>query len=98
MIPKEAFADIAAAMGVSCAFGYALRGIVDSNKKSNSEWFTDGLSADHDRWEDDPESTCDPAEKTEDKRCSTCRHSDISVLCEPCCSCDLDGRNWEAKG
>ena len=48
-------AAIAAVMAVSCAFGYVLRGIVDRDRKEHIEWFMNGLSADHDRWEDDPE-------------------------------------------
>lgn len=80
MIPKEAFAAIAAVMAVSCAFGYVLRGIVDSNRKSNSEWFDD-FSADHDRWENDPEPTLD---------CDSCMHKNTPWSDEPCNSCIFD--------
>lgn len=56
MIPREAFIALSLVMGVSCLFGYVLRGIVEKNRKTDSEWFFDGSEADHDRWEDDPET------------------------------------------
>ena len=37
MIPKEAFWSIAAVMGVSCAFGWVLRGITDKARRSHAE-------------------------------------------------------------
>lgn len=98
MIPKVAFAAIAAAMAVSCAFGYMLRGFIDSERKSDSEWFSDGLSADHDRWEDDPEPTCESVENpAEERLCVTCKCREFSFMREPCLSCGIERKNWEAK-
>lgn len=56
MIPKYAFVAISLIMAVSCAFGYMLKGLIDRERKSGSEWFFDASEADHDRWEDDPET------------------------------------------
>lgn len=90
MIPKEAFAAIAAVMAVSCAFGYVLRGIVDNARKTESEWFTDGLSADHDRWEDEPEPT---------KYCANCKHVFKPHTEEPCKGCNKSMHSrWERWG
>ena len=87
MIPKEAFAAIAAVMAVSCAFGYVIRGIIDRDRKDHSRWFYDGLSADHDRWEDDPEP----------RRCETCRHRSKTLFDDPCMSCSIADSKWEKK-
>ena len=88
MIPKEAFAAIAAVMVVSCAFGYVLRGIVDKGMKSDSEWFYGGSEADHDRWEDDPEPT---------NTCDTCKWDRVTLWNADCYKCN-DYDKWEAKG
>ena len=56
MIPREAFIALSLIMAISCAFGYMLKGLIDRERKSGSEWFYDGSEADHDRWEDDPET------------------------------------------
>lgn len=37
MIPKEVFWSIAAVMGVSCAFGWMLRGIIDKARRGHTE-------------------------------------------------------------
>ena len=87
MIPKEAFAAIAAVMVVSCAFGYVLRGIIENGRKSDSEWFYDGSEADHDRWEDDPVPT---------NTCDTCKHEKVPLWDEECAFCN-DYDKWEAK-
>lgn len=78
---------IASVMAVSCAFGYVLRGIVDNARKTESEWFTDGLSADHDRWEDEPVPTMP---------CRGCLHEETSMFDEPCLSC-IQTSDWEKK-
>lgn len=93
MIPKEAFAAIAAVMVVSCAFGYVLRGIGEKNRKTDSEWFLNGLSADHDRWEDDPE----PTRNRQDDiihDCYTCKYAEETTGDEPCDSC-ITYTKWE---
>lgn len=90
MIPKEAFAAIAAVMAVSCAFGYVLRGIVDNARKTEFEWFTDGIEADHDRWENDPEPT---------KNCGNCKHVFKPHTEEPCKGCNKSMHSkWERWG
>lgn len=78
---------IAAVMAVSCAFGYVLRGIIDRDRKDHREWFLNGLSADHDRWEDDPEPS---------HACDTCKWIKKPFCEEPCISC-FNHRNWERK-
>ena len=92
MIPKEAFIAITAVMVLSCAFGYVLRGIVDKGRKADSEWFLDGLSADHDRWENDPEPT-DPEPTKLYNTCDTCNWFMMDV---PCLHCN-DYDRWEKK-
>lgn len=87
MIPKEAFIAISLIMAVSCAFGYVLRGIVEKNRKSDSEWFYDGSEADHDRWEDDPVPT---------NTCDTCKHEKAPLWDAECSKCS-DFNMWEAK-
>lgn len=81
-------AAIAAVMAVSCAFGYVLRGIVDNARKTEFEWFTDGIEADHDRWENDPEPT---------RHCYTCKFLHKPTMIEPCVNCHSFDK-WEAKG
>lgn len=87
MIPKEAFAAIAAVMALSCAFGYVLRGIVEKGKKTDSEWFYGGSEADHDRWENDPVPT---------NTCDTCKHEKAPLWDAECSKCS-DFNMWEAK-
>lgn len=78
---------IASVMAVSCSFGYMLRGFIDSERKSDSEWFMDGLSADHDRWEDDPVPT---------NACDTCKHEKALLWDAECSKCS-DFNMWEGK-
>ena len=87
MIPREAFIALSLVMGVSCLFGYVLRGIVEKNRKTDSEWFYDGSEADHDRWEDDPVPTMP---------CRGCLHENTSMFDEPCLSC-IQTSEWEKK-
>lgn len=87
MIPKEAFIALSLIMGVSCLFGYVLRGIVEKNRKTDSEWFYDGSEADHDRWEDDPVPT---------NTCDTCKHEKAPLWDAECAKCS-DFNMWEAK-
>lgn len=87
MIPKEAFIALSLIMGVSCLFGYVLRGIVEKNRKSDSEWFYDGSEADHDRWENEPEPT---------NTCDTCKWDRVTLWNADCYKCN-DYDKWEAK-
>lgn len=84
MIPKEVFWSIAAVMGVSCAFGFVLRGITDKaaegRKRAKERRWMDDFAADHDRWEDDP----DPAEMY----CSNCAYEQRDWWQEPCENCN----------
>lgn len=88
-------AAIAAVMCVSCAFGYVLRGIIDREKKDHKEWFSAGLSADHDRWEDDPEPTYNRQDDIIHD-CYTCKYADETTGDEPCDSC-ITYIKWERK-
>lgn len=94
MIPKEAFWSIAAVMGVSCAFGYVMRGIIDrareSRKTAKERRWMDDFTADHDRWEDDP----DPAEMY----CSNCAYEQRDWWQEPCDNCNGYNKWKGAKG
>jgi len=80
-----AYAAIAAVMAVSCLFGYALHGIIDSASKSLTEASED---ADHDRWEDDPVPTIP---------CETCKYQEVSMWYEPCLTCGEEYDKWEVK-
>ena len=55
-VPKSAFAAISLIMAVSCAFGFALRGILDKAIQEHREakkWrWIEEFDADHDIWED----------------------------------------------
>lgn len=84
MIPKEAFIALSLVMGISCLFGYVLRGIVEKSRKNDSEWFYEGSEADHDRWEDDPEPT---------NRCNTCKWEKTASWTD-CYNCN-DYDKWE---
>lgn len=91
MIPKEAILSIAAVMGVSCAFGFVLRGLWDKAAKEHKEeknrrWMED-FEADHDHWEDDAD---------DGKYCSNCKYENREWWQEPCENCN--GYNgWKAR-
>lgn len=87
MIPKEAFIALSLIMGVSCLFGYVLRGIVEKNRKDAPEWFYDGSEADHDRWEDEPEPT---------NTCDTCKWDRVPLWNADCYKCN-DYDKWEGE-
>lgn len=95
MIPKEAFGAIAAVMGVCWVFGIVCDRLVIEWIQSQAETEDD---PDHDRWEDDPEPTCESAENpAEERLCVTCKCRKFSFMHEPCLSCGLERKNWEAK-
>ena len=91
MIPKEVFWSIAAVMGVSCAFGFVLRGLWDKaaeeHKKAKKRRWMDDFEADYDHWEDDVDNG---------KYCSNCKYENREWWQEPCENCN--GYNeWRKK-
>lgn len=82
MIPKTAFADI---VDASWAFVYnKLRGIVNNNRKSNSEWFLEGLTA-------------EIPKKEEKHYCNNCRYKHVGWREDPCRECMRGESRWEKE-
>ena len=79
---------IALLMVVGWAFGIACDRLLIRWSKSHLDTSEDG-SADHDRWEDDPEPT------ELEHVCDTCKYNEFNEWYEPCLHCGKNYEKWE---